>query len=236
MQEIQRTEIARQVFFTAVPQTVLKTVGIAVNFFVPLDPSAVCANAVLPFVLARGRDFTEIKRRLDNLYGARLNSEVRKIGHSQVLTVGIETVRRRFALPGDDPVRSAARLVAELITAPPVENGRFPQADVEAEKNNVCGLIAAQENDKRTLAVNRAVSFIFDRDVYGLNKYGDVEGIKRLDGEKLYEAWQSVLKKAVVEIICVGDDAPADTAEIFAKAFAGIKRSPTVPKPIKKPK
>ncbi|HOP11392.1 MAG TPA: insulinase family protein [Oscillospiraceae bacterium] len=223
MPEIKPERIADAVSFTAINNNFFKTVRISVNFVLPLNAATAAQNAVLPFILCRGKDFTATKRRLENLFGAQLNPRVQKVADRQVLSIDLELVKSEYAKK--DLLPEAAELLCELITKPPVRLGAFFKKDTDAEKQNVCGLILAEQNDKRALAIKRCTAIMFDGQPFGLDKYGELEQVAALDGKMLYAAWQNMLKTAVVEIIFIGADGTDEVKKIFAKHFGG-KREP----------
>ncbi len=223
MSETKPERIADGVFFTSIQNHFFKTVRISVNFVLPLNKATAAQNAVLPFILCRGKDFTATKRRLENLFGAQLSPRVQKVADRQVLSIDLELVKSEYAKK--DLLPEAADLLCELITDPPVHRGAFLKADTEAEKQNVCGLILAEQNDKRTLAVKRCTALMFDGQPYGLDKYGELDQFAAIDGKTLVQAWKNMLKTAVIQIIYIGSDGSENLKKIFSERFGG-KRQP----------
>ena len=236
MQPVFKQEIADGVFFTAIPEVTFKTERISVNFVLPLNKKTVSANAVLPYLLARGQDLTAINRRLDALYGARLFKGVEKLGESLLVSLGIETVKDRFAANGDKPILNAAALLCELITHPAVNNGAFRSADVEAEKQNVLGLLAAMQNDKRQFARNQCISFMMEKRPFGLCPYGDAASINALTPRAMYKCWENVMRTAQIEIVYVGEGKTDAISEAFS-TLSVFDRKPVAyaaPAPLKR--
>lgn len=225
--------IADAVFFTAIDNNFFKTVRISVNFILPLSASTAAQNAVLPFILCRGKDFTATKRQLENLFGAQLIPRVQKIADRQVLSIDMELVKSEYA--GKDLLPEAAELLCELITDPPVRDGAFSKTETEAEKQNVCALILAEQNDKRALAVKRCTAIMFEGLPYGLDKYGELEQVAALDGEILFRAWRNMLKTAVIQIIYIGGDGGEAVKKVFSERFGG-GRKPVSFGPVEAPK
>ncbi len=238
MPETKPERIADGVSFTSIHNNFFKTVRISVNFVLPLTRATAAQNAVLPFILCRGKDFTATKRRLENLFGAQLNPRVQKVADRQVLSIDLELVRSEYAKK--DLLPEAAKLLCELITEPPIHigashRGTFSKADTDAEKQNVCGLILAEQNDKRTLAVKRCTAVMFEGLPYGLDKYGDLDQFAALDGKTLCAAWKNMLKTAVIEIIFIGADGGEGLKKIFSECFGG-KREPVSFGTVEEPK
>lgn len=232
MQQVFKRAIADGVFLTVIPNTAFKTEHLSVNFLVPLQKKDVSANAVLPFLLARGEDMTALRRRLDALYGARLFTAVDKIGDFSLLRIGVETVQKRFADGEKSPLLRAAGLLCELITKPPVTGKSFRGADVEAEKLNVLGLLAAEQNDKQVFARNQCISFMMGNHPFGLCRYGDAASLTALTPRTLYRRWEKLLLSAQIDIVMVGEENADELAEVFS-VFSKLQRCPVLYAPPK---
>lgn len=224
MQQLKRTKIAENIYFSYLRDSVFKTARISAAFLFSPRADTVCANAVLPFLIARGGDLTEVKRELESLYGAQLSADVSKTGLYQTASVEIETVRPRFASGGADPAVKAAGMLASLITRP-LERG-FAGADVEAEKNNVIGLIMAEENDKQTYASDRCDRIIFGEHPFSLGRYGDRAGVAALSAADLESALRRALSRARIEITVIGDGDERELRGVFEEAFSKTAREP----------
>lgn len=63
-----------------------------------------------PFILRQGSkncpDFTQLNKRLCDLYGASLGAGVDKFGEYQIIALGMIGVDSRFTLQGEDMVRA----------------------------------------------------------------------------------------------------------------------------------
>ena len=115
------------VYFSSITDKKFKHNRISVNLIVKLDRERVTDRAVVPFILRQGSkncpDFTDLNKKLCDLYGASLDAGVDKIGEYQMITLGIIGVDNRFALSGEDMVQectmsspdSAKRLSTPII-------------------------------------------------------------------------------------------------------------------------
>lgn len=224
MENCKRTPLAPGVYFNEVPDSVFKTVILSVNFVLPPVSEQIPSNALLAYLLCRGKDRTAVNRRLEALYGASLTPEVRKIGEKQVVSVTVSTVRDRFAF-GNKAVLPAAQLLCELIGKPFVADGAFDAAATEAEKQNLVSMIMAQQNDKRKYAINRILAAMFGDRPYGLEENGSAEQAAAITGADAYKAWRRAMENAQVEILFIGEGGD-EVKGLFEKLFGAEKRSP----------
>ena len=109
-------QIAPGVSFNTIVDPRYKTDRISVNLMLKLDGKTASEYAVLPFILRKGYkdcpDFTQLNRRLNELYGAYLDADVRKIGDNQVLNLSIASIDDAFALDGEKMVEELSRILA----------------------------------------------------------------------------------------------------------------------------
>ena len=84
-----RREIMQDVFLTYLPARKFKTSRLTVNLIAGLDRVSASANALLPAVLSRGTarypDMEQLSAAMDTLYGATVDSIVRKKGERQCI-------------------------------------------------------------------------------------------------------------------------------------------------------
>ena len=148
--------IANGVYFSSITDKKFKHNRISVNLIVKLDRKKVTDRAVVPFILRQGSkncpDFTDLNKKLCDLYGASLDAGVDKIGEYQMITLGIIGVDNRFALSGEDMVQECTRMLCEIVLEPDITNGKFNAKNTELEKQYLLETISSEINDKRTYA------------------------------------------------------------------------------------
>lgn len=121
--------IAPGVYFSAITDKKFKHNRMSVNLIAKLDRQKVTGRAVVPFILRQGSkncpDFTQLNKRLCDLYGASLGAGVDKFGEYQIIALGMIGVDSRFTLQGEDMVRACAGLLAEILLEPNITDGKF---------------------------------------------------------------------------------------------------------------
>lgn len=225
-----RTALSRGVHLSVLNDPKFKHNRISVNLIVPLDAQTVSRYAVLPFLMRKGsqscKDFTQLNRRLDAMYGAALSADVSKSGGNQIITLALKTLEDRFTLDGEDLVRQAAMLLRELLTEPLIEDGVFDRKEFFLERQNLVDTIESLINDKRSYALSQCRLLMGRNDPAALTKYGTVEQAEALTPREAAEAYRQLLDTAAVEIMFVGPGDPSAASEVMKKAFAGMTREP----------
>ena len=185
----------------------------------PMCREEAALNALLPAVLLRGSknspDLRDITLRLDDLYGAAVGTQVRRIGDYQATGLTCSFIEDRFALPGDEVLAPMADFLRELLLEPVLENGIFRKDYVESEKKNLIAAIAAQKNDKRMYAGNRLLTHMCGSDSYGIPRLGDIPEVETITAESLFAHYQNILKASPVELFYVGSWGAEQVAELL---------------------
>ncbi|MBR5561690.1 MAG: insulinase family protein [Clostridia bacterium] len=212
-----------------------KTGRITVSMALPMDEK-MAANSLLIFLLKRSckeyPDFSLLNGKLDELYGASLSASVSKSGEAQVLSLSLTFLDDRFALADESIAEQCAKLLVSMIFSPNCKNNSFGSENLAAEKRLLIQRIEEELNDKRTYAFNRCISYMCANEAYGKDKYGTVEEIGNVKMADVYSAWKNLLSTAIFQITVVGSSSADDVADIFAKKFEKIERTPVKPETV----
>lgn len=206
-----------------------KSACVSVSFVVPLGGNA-SLFALVPNVLTRSSalypDLSAIERKLAKLYGAELHADVSKIGENHIIKLMISSIDDRFALDGESIAAECSKLLFEVIFNPKLNNGVFCADEVESEKRLLCERLYAEQSDKRMYAKNKCEEIMFSDEAYGIHRLGDVEGIKAITPEKLYEAYCQLLKTAKL-VLCVSGNTDVDAVRTsFENHINKVSRDP----------
>ena len=224
-----RKQIADGVSLSVVHDAKFKHNRITVNLILPLSEDTVSNYAILPFLMRKGcescADFTLLNRKLDELYGAALISDVGKIGACQIITLGVKALDDRYTISNEALTYEAVLLLRNLVFSPLIKNGEFPQQDVELERTNLVDTIEAQINDKRSYVISQCNAYMGKNDPSSVRKYGTVEGAGKITAESAAKAYYDMMEFATVEVMFVGSGDSKSTEQIMKEAFSKIKRS-----------
>ena len=203
---------------------------ITLQFVRRMDREEAALNALLPAVLLRGcesaQDMRRITLRLDDLYGASVGSQVRRIGDCQTTGLVCNFIEDAYALKGDSVLGPMVAFLGELLLQPVLENGVFSLEYVESEKRNLILTIEAQLNDKRAYASSQLFRYMAKADSYGIPRLGEKEQVAAITAQSLYDHYRKVLQESPVEIFYVGSKPAEEVARYLRPLFADIVRKP----------
>ena len=187
-------------------------------------------NALLPAVLLRGcetaPDLRDITLRLDDLYGASLGAQVRRVGDYQTTGLSCSFMREDYALAGDKVFAPMVAFLEELMFRPKLEAGIFSEDFVAGEKRNLLAAIAAQRNNKRAYAHGQMLKTMCKGDSFGIPRLGEKQDVEAITPQSLYAHYQKVLKQSPVQLFYVGAADPQKIAELLRPMFAKLERAP----------
>ena len=212
------------------PDSRFKQEGMSLQFVRPMCKEEASRNALLPAVLLRGcetaPDLRAITLRLDDLYGAAVGAQLRRVGDYQTTGLSCSFMREEYALPGEQVFAPMVAFLEELLLHPVLENGVFSQDFVEGEKRNLLAAIAARRNDKRAYAAAQMVKKMCKGDSFGIPRWGEKADVEAITPENLYAHYQKVLRESPVNIFYVGAAEPEKIADLLRPMFAKLPRAP----------
>ena len=231
MNEI-RKEIMQNVYLTYLPAKKFKISCFSAHLVTPLRKDTASYNALFPAVLHRGTvrcpDMEQLSAAMDRLYGAQISPTVRKRGETQCIGFVGTVVDDHFALGGERLLEPATQLMGELFLDPVTRGGRFLPAYVESEKTNLIDAIRSIRNDKRDWADLRLLQEMCADEPYGISRWGDEETVKKINNQKLYQHYQSILPQSRMELFYCGSAEERRVVDALTEAFAALCRGKAV--------
>ncbi len=202
---------------------------LSVQFLRKMCREEAAVNALIPALLLRGTkscpDLRAITLRLDDLYGAAVGTQVRRVGDYQTTGLYCGFMEDAFALPGDRVLEPMAEFLGELLFSPLTEDGIFRKDFVESEKRNLTLAIEAQRNDKRVYASSRLLEIMCKDDSFGIPRLGSKEEVEKITPQSAWEHYRKVLQQSPVEIFYVGAAEPGQVAELLKPLFEKLERN-----------
>lgn len=185
-----------------------KTNLMAVFITLPLNREKITFDAVIPAVLKRGtnnlKTQEEIAKKLEDMYGASFDCGIEKTGDNHVIKFYLESLNDNF-VPNKKISKDAIGLLLDIILNPYIENNKFKEEYVEAEKNNIKILIESKIDNKDQYALNRCIEEMYKGKPYGLYKYGYIEDLDNIDEKNLYDAYKKLISEAKIDIFVSGN-------------------------------
>ena len=207
-----------------------KQEGLSLQLVRPMCKQEAAMNALLPAVLLRGcqsaPDLQAITQRLDDLYGAAMGAQVRRVGDYQTTGLSCSFMKERYALEGDRVFDPMLDFLQEMFLSPLLRDGVFCEDFVESEKRNLLSAIAAQRNDKRAYAAQQMIARMCRADSFGIPRLGEKEDVEVITPQSLYDHYQKILRESPVNVFYVGGAEPEIVAERLKKLFADVPRNP----------
>jgi predicted Zn-dependent peptidase len=197
----------------------------AVKLFISrnLDKDAT-HNAILPFLLRRGTakhpTMTAIVKRLENLYGTIIGTEVLKIGEQHVIEFSLEVPNEKFLPVKANLFTSALSFLKEVICSPITEDSAFRKDYLKTEVETMRRFIEAMINDKATYATEQLIRHMCPDEPFSIYEYGDIETLKTLEVRSLYQHYNSVLASSPIDIYISGDIEPRRTLSAVKRIFS----------------
>lgn len=199
-----------------------KTVFIDVFIRRELDARA-AELAILPYLLKRGTrkiaDLRAMTRRLEELFGASIASDILKVGESQILLTRLEIANPKFAPGAPRLLEEGLDLLRDLLFDPHVEDGAFPRDRVEQEKRNLARTIEGLLNDKTAYASERCCEEMCRGEPFGLYEYGRLEDVRALEPRAIYEFYREAVDRCPIDIFISGDIALDAARALVADRF-----------------
>lgn len=192
---------------TSIKTDKFSTECIAITFLRPISSIDPSFMAILPYVLLRGSkiypNIEQISKKLDFLYGAKIEPMIRKKGEFLCMTFVCDVIDSKFA-NDENVLAEAFEVLCEIIYNPLIENACFNKEIVESEKNNLVNRINGIKNDKRSYANLRMFEIMCKDEPFGKNQYGTVESVLKIDENMLYAHYNDVINNSQVEIFHCG--------------------------------
>ncbi len=227
---IQTTTLLPGVTLRCFPDSRFKQEGLSLQLVRPMCRQEAALNALLPAVLLRGcqsaPDLRAITLRLDDLYGASLGSQVRRVGDYQTTGLSCSFMKEEYALDGDAVFAPMMAFWEELMFHPVLEGGVFLTDYVESEKRNLLSAIASQRNDKRAYAAAQMIKCMCTADSFGIPRLGEPEEVEAITPQSLYAHYQRILRESPVQIFYVGAADPEKIAGLLTPMFEKLERNP----------
>ena len=223
-----RLTLGQGIALTCMTTEKFKSSCMSATLSLPLAFAPAAPVAMLPGLLRRGTarypTMQQLSARLDELYGARIEPVVRKVG--ETLSVGFlsDVIDSCYAAQGEDLVLETAALLGELITDPYLDGDSFCPDYFASEKKNHQDLIAGRINDKRLYAVYRLYSLMCQGEAFGLSELGESDQLEGLTPGALTGLYRSLLKSAPIELFYCGSQPAERVAQAFTQAFGQLSR------------
>lgn len=228
-----RIALSDRIGYSEILDPKFKTNTIKLVFYQPLSPETASACA-LACDLATSSNHKypsneAMNRKLHLLYGADLGFSVSQQGDLQMLTIHGSALADRYALDGEPVLDALVEIVLDCLTDPNVTEGAFDAAEFRMKQQELLDAIDGEINEKRVYAIRQARKTIYQNEPAAHSAHGTREEALALTASSTYEAFQTLLRTATVEIFFVGPTARPDLPEKFKAAFDALGDAKATP-------
>jgi len=186
-----------------------KTNSITLKVRGKLEEDTISFRGILPYVLQSGTEELptngEIRRKLEELYGATFFVDVSKKGDYHVMSFSIDIANEKYLSNQNALLNEAISLISSIWQNPFKENGTFSAKHVETQKRTQVQRIQSINDDKLKYANQRLVEEMFKNDPYALLANGKTEDVKSITPDALYDYYEKSLKEDLIDLYIVGD-------------------------------
>ncbi|HET7578533.1 MAG TPA: pitrilysin family protein [Bacillales bacterium] len=205
-----------------------KTNTIVLKMKAPLSEETVTKRALLAYVLQKATEQSpsakELRRRLNDLYGASLSAQLSKKGDFHVISFRMEVANEKYLSDPTPLLEKALRLLAEVVLKPKMENGTFDGGIVAKEKRTLKQRIQSVRDDKMRYANTRLIEEMCKNEPYSLHPYGDEHEVDGISAEFLTSYYREALANDAVDLFIVGDIDEKQVESVVRDAFDFPKR------------
>lgn len=174
-----------------------------------LSPKTVTRHALLSSVLQRGTQAhpstVQLKRKLDELYGANLFGDVFKRGERHILQVGLDLPDEAFLSEAGSLLEKGVAFLGELLYRPVTEGEAFREDYVRAEKKNLKQKMESLMDDKIRFAALRCIEEMCKGEPYALYNHGRLQDLDAIDPQNLFTYYQELMESRPIDLYFVGN-------------------------------
>ncbi|GAA0495990.1 pitrilysin family protein [Salinibacillus aidingensis] len=207
-----------------IPTKKFKTNVLVIRFLAPLQRDIATRRALLSFVMQKGtKDYPserKLRTRLDELYGADLNIDVSKKGENHLITIRMSFVNEKFLPDENSLMDEVMELVQQILLKPLLEENVFKSEIVEKEKETLRQKIESIKDQKMSYANMRLIDEMCQNEPYATHVHGYLEDLESIDGQTLYNTFQSMLKEDRMDVYLLGDVDVEETKQTIGQSLS----------------
>lgn len=205
-----RKRIFDNVYFSSHKDENLKNNILNINFILPLNINTVSKYAVLPYLLTicneEYSDIVKLNKKLNELYGANIWADVKKINKFQILSIGINFISEKYALDNKNITLDCCNLLFSIVKRPYLVDGMFEEKNIKIAKKILIDKIDDRLNNKTDYAIDKCLEYMFQDEEQKISKYGYKKDIMNISGKEIKEAYYEIFKKSKIQIVYVGNE------------------------------
>lgn len=184
-----------------------KSVFVSINFLLPQIEEDMSKNALISIILKKGKSEKELIKSLANLYSAKLDTSVEKIGDYYNLQIVLEILNENYIAKDFE---KAVEFLIDTIESPLTDENIFAESIVEREKLNLKKKIEEEKDDKRAYAIKRAEEVMFEGSSYGYPTLGQIKDVDKISSKNILSYYKNMLSVSIPIIVVTGNSDKLD--------------------------
>lgn len=232
--DIKREVIADGVAFSEIVDPKIKTSVLKIKFITELSEKDAPLNSMAAMLIGSSsskiKTYSEMSDRMNALYGSSVYTDTSKSGDCQFISFTADCIDNRFALESEDILGELLDIAHDCIFSPNVTEDGFDKTEFELKRRELIESIQAEINNKRGYALLKSQKHIFKGEPCSFPQYGTVENAQKITPSEVYEAFEKLIRTAVIEIYFISAQEYPSVKERFRKAFSETERNPQTPK------
>lgn len=205
-----------------------KIASVSISLLTQLTREKAAMNALIPNVLCRGSaaydDMDKLNERCDELYGAAVTPQVRRIGEIQTVGLTITFPEAAFLPDKENVTQEAISLLSEILLEPSTRGGLLREDYVNSERDKMAEAIRSRVNNKGQYALIRCIEEMCCFEDYAVTRLGRLEECREIRYRKLTRQYQELLSTSPVEIFYFGRETPERVAEWLRASLSTMPR------------
>lgn len=192
------------------PTTKYKTTTLSLQIRADLSKETVTERALLAQVLKSATNTfpsrKEIRRYLEDLYGASFSSEVQKKGEQHVLSLKMELANEKYLRDTTPLFEKGISFLKHVLEDTYLdENGQFSEKIISEEKRTLKQRLESLYDDKIRYANKRLMEVMCKEEPYAIHPYGTLERVDKITAKELKAEYERMLAEDDIRLYVVGD-------------------------------
>ncbi|KAF0996726.1 EF-P 5-aminopentanol modification-associated protein YfmF [Geobacillus sp. TFV-3] len=181
-----------------------------------ISEDIVTFRSILPYVLQNSAK-KEIRKKLDELYGATLNISIDKKGEFHIITLRIEAVNEKYLPTKTQLIEHVLNLIFYIVMNPWRNQDSFNEDVIQKEKQVLKQRILSVYDNKIRFANKRLIEEMCKEEPYRIHAYGNMIQIDQVTSSSLYDYYHQAILEDQIDLYIVGDVNHEKNVEIVDK-------------------
>lgn len=206
-----------------IPTKKFKNITISCKLAADLTRETTTIRTLLSFMLTAGtKEFPSTKlfsRHLEDMYGARLSSNIATKGQSHILNITSICVNQEFLPIKENLLLKQIKLFKSVLLEPNIINGLYDEKILDIKKKELKERLRANNDDKFMYSVEKLYENMGMNQHLGIPGYGNINEVDSITNKQLSDYFLKCVNNDSKHIYIVGDIS-YDVVDLFEKELS----------------